>query len=96
MTSLAEFLRSLDRAATPGPWGEEVFEQFIATIPTEQASKDAETMVALRNLLPALADVVDTLEHVDTCLKSGGVLDEDEVDAVLRNLSETIAREQSR
>lgn len=66
--SPADFLRALDRAATPGPWkvhyySDDYFSIGGQEVPDPKKRREsAEAIVALRNLLPALADSEEASE----------------------------------
>lgn len=110
--SPADFLRALDRAATPGPIdtithdaGSGVEgEKAIWTRPDETGRRwtvasrmtegDARLFIALRTLLPALADVVEAADEV---ANAGAILSEPQLVTKLRHavghLTTAIARE---
>ena len=67
----AEFLRNLDRTATPRPWGTKASIVWIEPQPgTERHATfeaNGQCATVLRNLLPEIAAVVEAAEKIDRC-----------------------------
>lgn len=98
MSTAAEFLRSLDCAATPGPWVVHNHHHkpgtFCVLAKPENpvidvgggrlfmGRPDADAVAALRTLLPALADVVEAADEV---ANAGAILSEPQLVTKLRH-----------
>lgn len=111
MSTAAEFLRSLDRAATPGLWGiaptssggklvtrgspenpRRAYQASVQIVP----GADADLIVSLRNLLPALADVIQAAAEMCDAHRPYTALELTKLEIAYESLTAAIAREQSR